>query len=84
MAYPGVKVVYLKVWFAIPFLKGEGTNLTLSIVHFSQEHADSCGYTFVALGHTWRHPWTRLAGRRLRHPQQLFFSQFPRPLFGQP
>ena len=46
---PGVKVVYLKVWFAVSLFEGERTNLTLPLVHFPKQDARSRWYAFTAL-----------------------------------
>jgi len=61
MADPWVKVVYFKVRFAVPFFESERTKLTLPIRQLSKQNANSRGCTLVALGHTGKYPWTRLA-----------------------
>ncbi len=64
-----VKMVYFKVRFAVPFFESEQTKLTLPLIQFSRQNADSRGYTLVALGRTRRYPWTWLARPLLSNPQ---------------
>ena len=57
-----IEMVYLKVWFAISFFERERAELTLTIVHFSKQNADTGGYTLVALGRTQKCARAWLAG----------------------
>ena len=56
-----VKMVYFKVQFAVPFFKSERAKLTLPLMQFSKQNANSRGYTLMAPGRTRKHPWTWLA-----------------------
>jgi hypothetical protein len=56
-----VEMMYFEIRFAVPFFKSERTDLTFPVVQFSEQNANSRGCTLVALGRTWKHPWTWLA-----------------------
>ena len=75
-----VEMMYLEIRFAVPFYKSERTELTFPVVQFSEQDANSRGYTLVALGRTWKHPWTWSARRILSNPQQLSLRQLSRAL----
>ena len=77
---PWVKVVYLKVRFAVSLFKGERANLTFSIVQFSKQDTRSRRYTFTPLGHGGKHPWTGLACRLMDNAQQLLLRDLSGPL----
>jgi hypothetical protein len=62
MAHGWVQMVYLKIWFAVSFFKGEGTELTLAIMQFAKQNTDCRGRALMALGQAGKYSWAWSAG----------------------
>jgi len=60
VAHPWIKMMYLKVRFAVSLVEGEGAKLTFAIVQFSKQDADARRYALVALGGIQKHARARL------------------------
>lgn len=74
-----VKMVDLKVRFAVSFFESEGAKLTLPIMCFTKQNANSRGDALTAFGRTRRRAWTRAACRLLRNAQQFSLGELSRP-----